>query len=215
MTDRASAVPQTEQERRLHWDAKYASTGSSQLSWYQASPERSRSLLGRCGVLRDHSIIDVGGGASGLAAGLVDDGWTDVTVLDVSARALEAARQRCTDPDRVHWINADLLRWTPQRRYDVWHDRAVFHFLVDGPDVVRYREVLRAALPVGGVAVVATFAADGPTHCSGLPVRRYDADELVAVLGAGLVPVETAREAHVTPGGAVQPFTWVALRREG
>jgi trans-aconitate methyltransferase len=158
--------------------------------------------------------VDVGGGASSLAAQLVEDGWTDVTVLDGSSEALAAARARCPEPQRIQWLNVDLLQWTPDRAYDVWHDRAVFHFLVDESDVVTYRRTLRGALASGGVAIVATFAADRPTHCSGLPARRYDADELVEALGPGFTVVVTALEEHRTPSGSVQPFTWVAVRRD-
>lgn len=204
--------PRTEQDRRRHWDAKYATTGATQVSWFQAAPRQSRALLDRCGVTPQHSVIDVGGGASSLAADLVGDGWTDVTVLDVSAEALAAAQQRCLHPDLIEWVDVDLLRWVPARRYDVWHDRAVFHFLVEPSEVASYRQTMRSALNRDAVVVVATFAEDGPTHCSGLPVRRYDADALVEALGAGLTLVASAREEHVTPTGAVQPFTWVALR---
>lgn len=205
--------PQPEGERRRHWDAKYATTGATEVSWYQASPEQSRSLFSECGVGPQHSVIDVGGGASALAPSLVGDGWNDVTVLDVSAEALSAGRGRCSDPARIHWLNADLLRWTPDRRYDVWHDRALFHFLIEPADVLVYREKLRAALSPGGLAVVATFATDGPTHCSGLPVCRYDTEALAEALGPELTLTASAREEHRTPSSAVQPFTWVALRR--
>lgn len=208
-------TPGTPAGRRQHWDAKYAATAATEVSWFQASPVQSRRLLADCGVGPQHSVVDVGGGASSLAAQLVEDGWTDVTVLDVSSEALAAAQARCAEPERIHWLNADLLQWTPDRAYDVWHDRAVFHFLVDESDVVTSRRMLREALAPGGIAVVVTFAADGPTHCSGLPVHRYDADELVEALGPGLTVVETLREEHHTPSGSVQPFTWVAVRRDG
>lgn len=209
------AGPGSQEARRRHWDAKYTSTAVSEVSWFQASPEQSRRMLAACGVGPHHSVVDVGGGASSLAVELVDDGWTDVTVLDVSSEALAAARDRCAEPERIQWIDVDVLHWTPDRTYDVWHDRALFHFLVEEPDVSTYRETLWQALTPGGVVVVATFASDGPTHCSGLPVHRYDADELVGALGPGLTLVEAAREEHRTPSGSVQPFTWVALRRDG
>lgn len=210
MTD----VPRTPAERRRHWDSKYASTAVSEVSWFQATPALSRRMLAACGVGPQHSVVDVGGGASSLAVQLVEDGWTDVTVLDVSSEALAAARARCPEPERIEWLNADLLQWTPDRAYDVWHDRAVFHFLIEESDVATYRRTLRKALAPGGLAVVATFAADGPTQCSGLPVHRYGADELVEALGPGFTVVEAAREEHRTPSGSVQPFTWVALRRD-
>ena len=208
-------IPRSEEARRRHWDAKYASTAPSEVSWFQASPDQSRRMLTDCGVDPHHSVVDVGGGSSSLAARLVEDGWTDVTVVDVSSEALASARARCADPARIRWLDVDLLQWTPDRTYDVWHDRAFFHFLVEEADVVTYRDTLRQALVPGGVAVVATFAPDGPTQCSGLPVHRYHADELARVLGPRMRVVEAAREEHRTPSGSVQPFTGVALRRAG
>ena len=143
-------IPRTPAGRRQHWDAKYASTAVSEVSWFQASPEQSRRLLAACGVGPHHSVVDVGGGASSLAVQLVEDGWTDVTVLDISAEALAAAQARCPEPGRIHWIDVDLLQWTPDRAYDVWHDRAVFHFLVEESDVATYRQKLQDALASEG-----------------------------------------------------------------
>ena len=110
-------------------------------------------------------------------------------------------------------VRADVLEWEPDRRYELWHDRAVFHFLIERHDRDRYRTTLTDALAPGGHVIVATFADDGPQMCSGLPVRRYSAEDLLAALGADFELVETRREVHVTPGGASQPFTWVGLRR--
>jgi SAM-dependent methyltransferase len=158
------------------------------------------------------AILDVGGGASSLAAQLIGRGFTDITVLDISTEALDLARAELgTDASRVHWIEQDLLSWSPQRRYDLWHDRALFHFLLDPSDVERYTETLRSALGHGGKAIIATFAADGPQSCSGLPVARYGPDQLAATFGAAFTTVATRREEHRTPSGSLQPFTWVAL----
>jgi SAM-dependent methyltransferase len=197
-----------------HWDGVYGSRAANELSWYQPEPEMSLALIDDLRLEHDAAIVDVGGGASRLARRLLDRGFTDVTVLDVSARALGLARSELgVKAAAVHWIEQDLLSWTPQRQYDVWHDRAVFHFLVDPAHRERYVEILRSAVCVGGAVVIGTFAADGPTTCSRLPVARYGPDLLATELGEGFVTLATRREEHRTPSHALQPFTWVALER--
>jgi SAM-dependent methyltransferase len=196
-----------------HWDARY-DLGADTLSWHQDRPAVSLQLLEHLAVPPTTSVVDVGGGASSLAGELLRRGMTDVTVLDLSARAVEAAQGRLGPAAaRVTWVVGDVLAWQPGRTFGLWHDRAVFHFLVDPADRDRYRTVLRAALEPGGAAILGTFALDGPEQCSGLPVRRYDAETLAAELGAGFELVRSCREEHVTPAGGVQAFTWVALRR--
>lgn len=166
------------------------------------------------GTDTDAAVIDVGGGASVLVDELLGAGFGDVTVLDVSESALGTARRRLgAAAHAVRWLATDLLAWSPSRRYSLWHDRAVFHFLVAEDQRVRYLEVLSEALAPGGHVVIATFAADGPLTCSGLPVRRYSPVELATELGAGFETVTTRREDHLTPAGAIQPFTWVLARR--
>lgn len=196
-----------------HWDEVYERTKGRGVSWFQARPETSLRLIGSAAG-PSSSVIDVGGGASSLAAELLDGGWTDVTVLDVSAAALALVRASMADrrPPATLLV-ADLLSWQPDRRYGVWHDRAVFHFLTTAADRDRYRALVAAAVEPGGVLVLGTFAADGPTGCSGLPTARYAADELAAELGPGFQVVHTEREEHHTPAGAAQPFTWLVLRR--
>jgi 2-polyprenyl-3-methyl-5-hydroxy-6-metoxy-1,4-benzoquinol methylase len=199
---------------RRHWDAVYDARGADRVSWYQPEPAMSLSLIDAIGLTREASVVDVGGGASVLAARLLERGFADVTVLDVSARALELAHAALgANAERVSWLERNVLAWSADRRYDLWHDRAVFHFLVDRAQRARYADVLEAALRPGGRAIVATFAADGPPTCSGLPVARYDADGLASALGRGLRTIATRREEHRTPAGTVQPFTWVALER--
>jgi hypothetical protein len=156
--------------------------------------------------------VDAGGGASLLASRLAGEGFTDLTVVDVSAAALRVARARAGG-DRVTWVAADLLGWRPDRAFRVWHDRAVFHFLTGPAERAAYFATLRAALPGGGAIILATFAADGPRQCSGLPVARYDArslaGELTAAFGDAASVTGCHREEHRTPWDAVQPFTWV------
>jgi trans-aconitate methyltransferase len=158
------------------------------------------------------AVIDVGGGASSLADRLVRRGYADVTVLDISRSALDASRGRLADPASVSCLHDDLLAWRPSRRYDLWHDRAVYHFLVDEKDRQTYARTLRNALAPGGFVILATFAPDGPSTCSGLPVVRYSEDALAQTLGATVGQFEVRREEHITPQGSMQPFTWIAGR---
>jgi len=201
--------------RTSHWDARYAEHGEDRVSWYEAAPEVSLEMLDALHVTPQQSVLDVGGGASRLAGALLARGFADVTVLDVSEQALGLARRRLgPQAAAVAWIHTDLLTWEPPKVYDLWHDRAVFHFLVNPADQQRYRQCLRAALNPGGHAIIGASAADGPTYCSNLPVARYDDEQLIDALGRdGLVVVETRRRLHQTPSGATQPFTWLALTR--
>jgi trans-aconitate methyltransferase len=161
-------------------------------------------------------IVDIGGGSSPLAAELVDAGYGDVSVLDLSPAALELARQRMgASAAQVRWIVADALQWEPERQYALWHDRATLHFFVDDTDRQRYADTARGAIEPGGHAVIATFAPDGPTECSGLPVRRSAMEEVAQLLGDEFTLLRGDRELHQTPGGGEQPFTWVVLQRAG
>jgi SAM-dependent methyltransferase len=202
-----------------HWDGIYAGRDEDQLSWYQAEPRLSVGLIEEQAASmpggRHSAVIDAGGGTSALAARLAAAGFTDVTVLDISAAALEAASRR-PDSKQVTMIRADLLDWRPPRRYQIWHDRAVFHFLTSPADRAAYLGTLRAALAGGGAIVLAAFAADGPERCSGLPVARYDAAglaaELTAAYGDAVTITGHRAEHHRTPARVIQPFTWITAR---
>jgi len=196
-----------------HWDRVHRSDPTG-VSWYQEKPVTSLELMDTLRVDAGTPVIDVGAGASTLVDELLHRQFRDVSVLDISAVALDVARRRLgADADRVHWLQADLRDWTPSRRYGLWHDRAVFHFLVDPADQERYRDVLTAALAPGGFVIIATFSPDGPPQCSGLPVARHSADEVVTLLGSRFELVEQRSEEHITPSGARQPFVWIAARR--
>jgi len=200
--------------RARHWDGVYTRTDATQVSWFEPDPVCSLELLDIGGANPDVGLIDVGAGASRLVDVLLARGFTDLTALDVSDDGLALSRQRLgADAARVRWVVADLLDWVPDRRFGAWHDRAVFHFLTDPADRARYRELVAAALAPGALMVIATFAGDGPQQCSGLPTARYSAAELAAELGGALEVVADRREQHRTPWGAVQPFTWLAVRR--
>jgi cysteine desulfurase len=206
---RAGAAGEAKRDSRAHWEDVYATRADEEVSWYQEHPRLSLELIARTGADRDARLVDVGGGSSRLVDALVDGGFRHLTVLDLSERALERARRRLgRRAEAVDWVATDVTAWTPRDRYDVWHDRAAFHFLVRPEQRRAYREVLRTALRPGGHAIIATFAADGPARCSGLPIERYEPETLAAELGPELRLVETAREEHVTPGGKVQRFQY-------
>ena len=200
------------EERQTHWEEVYTSKAADAVSWFQPSPAPSLRMLDMLGIVPPAHLVDVGGGASTLVDALVERKFR-VTVVDIAAAALAVSRERLGEVEGVAWQVADVTRWRPARRYDVWHDRAVFHFLTDAGDRERYREAMRAGLADGGSAIFATFAEDGPERCSGLPVRRYAADGLSAELGPEFTLVHSAGEKHLTPWGAEQSFTWAAFRR--
>jgi len=195
-----------------HWDSVFATKASDEVSWFQAQPTTSIRLLERWASPAG-SVIDIGAGASTLVDVLVDAGWQDVTVLDVSAAALTKVRNRLGEgAEAVTFIAADVRSWQPNRTYDAWHDRAAFHFLVEQADRDRYVAMAAQAVTPGGVVVLAAFAGDGPTECSGLPTSRYDTDELVCAFGPAFALEHAEREEHATPFGTIQPFSWVVLR---
>jgi len=197
-------------ERGNHWDRAYRTRGAKGVSWFQVKPVMSLQMIRLLGIEPSTAVIDIGGGASLLVDHLVADGFVDVSVLDLSEVALEEGRQRLGGAGAVTWLHEDVLTWRPTRRFGLWHDRAVFHFLTNEGDRARYLTTLSEALGPGAGLVMATFADDGPEFCSGLPVARYSAEQLVDVLGERFTVVETQRELHTTPAGVVQPFTWVA-----
>lgn len=203
-------------DARRHWDSVYRQKGAEEVSWYQAESRLSLELIRRAAPSNDAGILDVGGGASKLVDGLLAAGYTRVGVLDVSHAALEQARSRLgPSAAAVRWIEADILTADlPEHSVDVWHDRATFHFLTAARDRARYVEQVRHAVRPGGHVLIATFAEDGPTHCSGLEVARYAPDALHHEFGADFRLVQSAREEHVTPSGARQAFTYCLCRYE-
>ncbi len=207
-----SEAPLSGGERAGHWDAAYEARGSTGVSWFQPTAATSIELIERLEIPKTAAIIDIGGGASVLADGLLDRGFTDISVLDVSKAALAEVRQRLGAHSPLSLLQEDLLAWSPERPYDLWHDRAVFHFLVDSSHRETYLKTLRSALGPEGFVIMATFAADGPEYCSGLPVARYSSADLAMVLGTQFQVLEAFGDHHVTPAGVEQPFTWVAAR---
>jgi trans-aconitate methyltransferase len=206
---------ETATEPAAHWDQTYGH-GDATRSWFQSEPVLSLRMLERVGIGPADSVIDVGGGSSPLTGALLARGQSDLTVLDVSIIGMQAAQQRLgAAADQVRWLLGDVRTWQPPRRYVLWHDRALFHFMISEHDREAYLQTLeRATDPERAFAVFATFAPDGPSQCSGLPVTRYDAADLQAALGVSWQLIEEDRESHITPSGRIQPFTWAVFRRQ-
>ena len=200
-------------DRTEHWNRVYATKRETGVSWYQPKPALSLALI-REYAPQNASIIDIGGGASLLTAELVREGYGDLAVLDISAEALERAKENLgAEAAKIEWVVADIMAWKPTREWQVWHDRAVFHFLTDAASQDAYIRALYAAALPGAIAIISGFAPDGPEKCSGLPVVRYDAQSLSKRIGAGFELLAEKREAHETPGGAMQKFYYAVLRK--
>jgi len=202
----------TDSPRAEYWDDVYDTKGEDGVSWFQAEPTVTLELLDELQVGPDAAVIDVGGGASVVVDHLLERGFSDVSVLDVSTVALADTRRRLgATAQGVHWLHRDVFEWTPERRFDLWHDRAVFHFLVEQAERDAYVETLLSGIHADSRVIIATFDTDGPNQCSGLPVVRYGATELAGLFAPHLRLVSSRRQEHRTPAGPIQPFTWVAL----
>jgi SAM-dependent methyltransferase len=197
-----------------YWEQIYLEREPEGLSWYESVPKTSLSLIQQAALDTDAAILDVGGGTSKLAGRLLAAGYRNVTVIDIAAKALERARADLgSDAEKVTWVEADIRSHDFGRRFDLWHDRAVFHFLVAPEDRAQYVGALRRALRAGGHMIMATFGPEGPTQCSGLPVARYGATDLSQVLDEEFEFVSSRIEHHRTPAGRHQQFLYAHLRR--
>lgn len=194
-----------------YWDKRYVDVGDTQVSWFQDTPESSLALIQQVAA-PPASVADVGGGASRLVDHLLERGYHDITVVDLSQEALASSLERVGDAP-VTWIQSDVREWQPARTFDVWHDRAAYHFLTDPDEQQQYWSLVRESVPHGGHVVIATFAEDGPEFCSGLPVQRYSAAELTEAMGDGFTVQQSHREEHVTPSGGTQSFVWLVAER--
>lgn len=200
-------------DRQAYWDRIYDTKAATAVSWYKPSPQVSMSLI-RGRVPADGRVIDVGGGTSNLVEALLQAGYREPIVLDVSNSAVKNTMKRLgPHAALVHWIVADVTQAPTLPPVDLWHDRAVLHFLTDPADQQAYARLASRTIVPGGHAVIATFAPDGPERCSGLPVQRHDAVDVVRLLGHEFELVEELREMHVTPAGAQQSFQWTVCRR--
>lgn len=195
-----------------HWDAVFTRTSPEEVSWFEADPSTSLDRIDAAGITGDVAV-DIGAGRSPLAALLLQRGWSQVIAVDISAAALQQLAEQAGHPAGLACVVSDVLAWAPERQVSLWHDRAVFHFLVDPDDQAAYAALAARTVEPGGIVIMATFAPDGPVQCSGLPTARHDADSISAVLGPAFALVDERRIEHRTPWGAIQPFTWATLRR--
>ena len=202
-------------QHKEHWEKVYSTKSTDSVSWFQEHAETSLELIRSTGVDGDAAIIDVGGGASILVDDLLTRGYSNLTVLDLSAAALAAAQQRLGScSEKVAWLEADITKVNlPASHFDVWHDRAVFHFLTTPEERAKYVEAVLRSVKPGGHVIVATFAEDGPMQCSGLSVMRYRAEELHAEFGDTFSLLQQQKESHITPSGAVQQFVYCYCRK--
>jgi 2-polyprenyl-3-methyl-5-hydroxy-6-metoxy-1,4-benzoquinol methylase len=204
----------SEFNRQAHWQNVYEQKGENQVSWFQERPNISLELIEAVRADQSSAIIDIGGGASRLVDALVDKAYRDLTVLDLSESAVSIAKMRLGQrAATVNWIVADVTQWEPARSYDLWHDRAAFHFLTEASDRTAYIDRLTKAVRSGGHAIIGTFAPDGPERCSGLPVVRYDPAQLSATLTPKFALLDMRRDDHKTPWGAIQHFQFSVFRR--
>jgi len=200
-------------ETKEHWERVYQSKLPDEVSWYQKKPRLSLSLIEHASLSRDAAIIDIGGGASSLVDHLCDKGYGNVSVLEISANALAHSKSRLgSRAENVQWYEEDVTHFEPTRRFALWHDRAVFHFLTDKTDRERYMHTVQQALEPGGHLIIMTFAIDGPKKCSGLDIVQYDADRLVKETGPGFELLETGDDFHSTPAGQQQKFAYFHFR---
>lgn len=203
-------------QSKEHWEQIYTTKTATNVSWFQEHAQQSIDLIRQTGAEKDGGVIDVGGGASTLVDDLLQEGYANLTVLDLSEAALATARRRLGEPaNHVNWLVGDITRVElPRHAYSVWHDRAVFHFLTTREERAAYIRMVLCAVKPGGHVIVATFAEDGPEKCSGLPVVRYSADGLHAEFGAPFTLLAQEREEHHTPAGAIQTFVYCLCRKE-
>jgi SAM-dependent methyltransferase len=201
-------------DRKRHWETVYSKKAAEETSWYQAIPHLSLSMIANAGLGPEASLVDIGAGASLLVDHLLDQGYRDLTVLDISSAALAQASSRLGERAAlVKWTETDVTAFKPARQFDLWHDRAAFHFLTEAEDRQRYLAVLQKALAPGGQAILATFAPGGPAKCSGLDIVQYDAERLGRELGPEFILLEQQEERHVTPAGGEQLFNFFRFQR--
>jgi SAM-dependent methyltransferase len=193
-------------DRKAHWQSVYSTKSENAVSWFEENPAHSLDLISRAGIGQDAAVVDVGGGASRLVDALVARHQAHVSVVDLSSAAFDISRARLPSSANVEWIVSDITKWRPDRSYDLWHDRAAFHFLTDASEQAAYVKVMSSALKPGGIAIIGTFAPSGPEKCSGLPVARHDASSLSKIFGPQFELLSSEPYRHVTPWNSVQEF---------
>ena len=203
-----------EEELKKHWDTIYASKELEETSWYQEVPSTSLKIIATLKLEKSASIIDVGGGESLLVDHLLSMGFEDISVLDISETAIEKAKQRLgSQSKQVNWIISDVISFKPKRQYDLWHDRATFHFLIDSPDILRYVETTAKAVKNDGFLTISTFSEEGPDRCSGLEIKQYSENSLVRLFSNDFEKIHCLQTDHQTPSGELQNFVFCSFRK--
>lgn len=201
-------------DRKLHWEIVFDTKDTRKVSWYQPVPETSLRLIRETGLPLSSAIIDVGAGDSYMADHLLNLGYSDISLPDISGLALKAIRKRMgRDAERIRFIEADVLDFQPERKFDIWHDRAVFHFFTERKDIEKYVEVVSSNLVPGGYLIVGTFSENGPESCSGLKVQRYSEEEMENTFNRGFEKIRCFTENHTTPSGSEQNFRFGVFRK--
>lgn len=201
--------------RQQHWETVYQTKTPADVSWFQQQPQESLDFIHSFGLPKDAAIIDIGGGDSLLADHLLQLGYTNITVLDISAAALEKAKRRLGEKaGLVKWIVSDILEFKPALKYDCWHDRATFHFLTSSSDIEKYALTANAAIKEGGRIVVATFSTEGPVKCSGLPVQQYNENQLGKTLQRWFSKIRCITTDHITPFNTIQNFIFCSFSKQ-
>lgn len=200
--------------RKEHWEKVYTTKTASEVSWYQPVPGESLQFIKELQIPKDAAIIDIGGGDSLLADHLLTLGYTDITVLDISAAAIERAKQRLgSAAGSVKWIVEDITAFKPERQYDCWHDRAAFHFLTGEEEVNRYLAIAGSAISPGGKIIIGTFSENGPEKCSGLPVQQYSETSLTARIKKWFEKIRCVQKEHITPFNTIQQFIFCSFKK--
>jgi trans-aconitate methyltransferase len=199
---------------KTHWENIYSTKTSDQVSWTQARPTTSLDFVHSFGIAKDAPIIDIGGGESRLVDFLIEEGFSDITVLDISEQALLNTQKRLGDKaSKVNWIVSDITTFTPTRQFQVWHDRATFHFLTAAADVVHYVDIASHALSPNGSMAIGTFSPNGPTKCSGLEIKQYTEETLDQTLRQHFQKIRCITEDHTTPFNTIQNFLFCSFRK--
>lgn len=201
-------------DKKAHWEKVYSTKQLNEVSWYQPTPEVSLRFIEELTIPIEAAIIDIGGGDSLLADHLLEAGYTDITVLDISSAAIERAKKRLGDKaGRINWIVSDITEFKPERHYDFWHDRATFHFLTTDKDIQTYMEISQQAIRSGGKMLVGTFSENGPEKCSGLPVKQYSEESMSATIRRWFEKIKCIHTDHLTPFNTIQHFLFCSFRK--
>lgn len=201
-------------DRQNHWETIYSTKEQKDVSWYQEKPETSLSLIEQYAANKSDAVIDIGGGDSFLADFLMKENYTDISVLDISEKALEKAKKRLAEKTHtITWIHSDIIDFKPEKQYEVWHDRAAFHFLTKDEEIHRYIRIINQALKPDGLAIIGTFSETGPKKCSGIEIRQHSEQSIEQYFGDYFRMEQILNTEHPTPFGTIQNFIFCVMRK--